>query len=64
MKKGILFSALLALTLGAFGQKSTDFIDPIDGQVYPTVKVCGSTLHTRNLNAAHFRNGKAARSSL
>lgn len=24
MKKGILFSALLALTLGAFGQKSTD----------------------------------------
>lgn len=40
-----------------FGQKSTDFIDPIDGQVYSTVKICGSTLHTRNLNAAHFRNG-------
>jgi uncharacterized protein (TIGR02145 family) len=56
MNKLHIFIFLLT-SIQLFGQKSTDFIDPIDGQVYPTVKVCGSTLHTRNLNAAHFRNG-------
>ena len=57
MMKNLLLFCLLFTYVQLFGQKSTDFIDPIDGQVYPTVRICGSTLHTRNLNAAHFRNG-------
>ncbi|MCF8201912.1 MAG: fibrobacter succinogenes major paralogous domain-containing protein [Crocinitomicaceae bacterium] len=57
MMKNLLLFCLLFTYVQLLGQKSTDFIDPIDGQVYPTVRICGSTLHTRNLNAAHFRNG-------
>lgn len=40
-----------------FQAQELPFIDPIDGQVYPTIKICGSVVHARNFNGAHFRNG-------